>query len=155
MVDAIEVTRRYFDAWNRHDSDAIVATFAEGGTYSDPNEPEGLTGQAIADYADGLFAAFPDLSFDVLEIAPAGEGTVAAQWTMRGTNTGSLVGSPPTGNAIGLPGADILVVESDKVRSVKGYFDRRTLAEQLGLQVTVSPYSTGAVSFGDSVYLQL
>jgi len=54
-----------------------------------------------------------------------------------------------------LPGADFLVVESDKVRSVKGYFDRRTLAEQLGLQVIVSPYSIGAVSFGDSVYLQL
>jgi len=103
MVDAIKVTRRYFDAWNRHYSDAIVATLAEGGTYSDPNEPEGLTGQAIADCADGLFAAHLELSFDVLEIAPAGAGTVAAQWTMRGTNTGSLAGSPPTGNTVCSP----------------------------------------------------
>lgn len=48
-MDAVDVAQGYFDAWNRRDADAIVATFAEGGTYSDPNVPEGLTGQAIAD----------------------------------------------------------------------------------------------------------
>jgi hypothetical protein len=40
---------------------------AEGGTYRDSNAPEGLMDQAIAQYADGSFEAFPDLSFDVLE----------------------------------------------------------------------------------------
>ena len=45
-MEVVDVAQRYFEAWNRHDPDSIVATFAEGGTYSDPNVPEGLTGQA-------------------------------------------------------------------------------------------------------------
>ena len=32
--DTIE---RYFAGWNEHDGNAIVATFAPGGTYEDPN----------------------------------------------------------------------------------------------------------------------
>jgi Lipocalin-like domain len=35
-MSAIEVVKRYSDAWNRHDADAIVALFVEGGTYSNP-----------------------------------------------------------------------------------------------------------------------
>ncbi|CAN5125698.1 hypothetical protein BH18ACT10_BH18ACT10_04100 [soil metagenome] len=152
-MDAVDVAQGYFDAWNRRDADAIVATFAEGGTYSDPNVPEGLTGQAIADYAGGLFAAFPDLSFEIVSHAPAGDGT-AAQWMMRGTNTGSLRGAPPTGSAVALPGSDFIAVEDGKIRSVQGYFDQGTMMRQLGLQVIVQPYSVGPVAFGNSVYMQ-
>jgi hypothetical protein len=41
-MEAITVVQQYFEAWNRHDPDGIVATFAEGGTYRDPNAPKGL-----------------------------------------------------------------------------------------------------------------
>jgi hypothetical protein len=36
-MNATEVAQRYLNAWNRHDADAIVAAFAEGGTYHNPN----------------------------------------------------------------------------------------------------------------------
>jgi hypothetical protein len=72
-MNAIEVVKRYAEAWNRHDVDAIVALFVEGGTYSNPDAGQGLTGQAIADFAKGVFAAFPDVSFEIVSIAiPAG-----------------------------------------------------------------------------------
>jgi len=150
-MDAVDVAQGYFDAWNRRDAAAIVATFADDGTYSDPNTPEGLTGQAIAEYAGGLFAAFPDLSFDILSHARAGDGTVAAQWMMRGTNSGPLRGNPPTGGTVALPGADFIEVEGDRIRSVRGYFDQGTMMRQLGLQVIVQPYSIGPFSFGYGV----
>lgn len=153
-MDATDVAQRYFDAWNRRDPEAIVATFAEGGTYTDPNAPEGLSGQAIGEFTAGLFAAFPDLSFDVLSNHATGDGTVAARWIMRGTNTGSLRGNPPTGATVALPGADFIAVEGDKIRSVDGYFDSRAFVEQLGLQVIVQPYSAGPFSFGYSVRTQ-
>ena len=153
-MSAIEVAQRYFDAWNSRDPGAIVATFAEGGTYSDPNV-EGLKGSAIGDYAGVLFGAFPDLSFDIVSKAETGDGVVAAQWLMRGTNSGSLAGAPPTGGTIAQPGADFIEVENGKIRSVTGYFDRRTLVEQLGLQVLVQPYALGPVSFGASAYMNL
>ncbi len=35
-MNALEVARRSIDAWNSHDPDAIVALYAEGGTYTAP-----------------------------------------------------------------------------------------------------------------------
>ena len=150
----VDVAQRYFDAWNRRDPTAIVATFAEGGTYSDPAAGQGLTGQAIAAYAGGLFAAFPDLSLEAVSTMSAGDGMVAVQWLMRGTNTGSLQGNPPTGRTIALPGADFIVGEGDRIRSVQGYFDQKTFVEQLGLQAIVVPSSVGPFTFGYSARMQ-
>ena len=64
----LDVTHAYFDAWNRRDPAAIVATFVEGGIYSDPTVPA-LTGSALAAHTSGLFAAFPDLSFEIVSAA--------------------------------------------------------------------------------------
>jgi nuclear transport factor 2 (NTF2) superfamily protein len=43
-MNAIEVARRYLDAWNRHDADTIAAAFAEGSTYHNPNMDQPLSG---------------------------------------------------------------------------------------------------------------
>jgi hypothetical protein len=55
----VETAQRYFEAWNRHDVGAIVATFAETGTYADPVTPGPLTGAAIGAYAQGLWGRVP------------------------------------------------------------------------------------------------
>ena len=134
-MNAIEVVKRYADAWHRHDADAIVALFVEGGTYSNPVAGQGLTGQAIADFAKGVFAAFPDVSFEIVSVGDTGGGLVAFQWLARATNTGPLAdGSPPTGRSLTLPGASFIQVEGDKIRSDQVYHDQKTMDEQLGLK---------------------
>jgi len=153
-MEALAVAQRYFAAWNRRDPSAVVETFVEDGTYSDPTAPSGLRGAAIAQYVAGLLTAFPDLSFEIVSAAPTGDRSVAAQWLMRGTNTGPLPGAPPTGRTVALPGADFIVTAGDKVRSVHGYFDQRTFVEQLGLQVAIVPPSAGPLAFGTAVYFQ-
>ena len=90
-MSGIGLAQRYFDAWNAHDGDAIAATFADGGTYSDPVVSK-LDGRATAQYANGLFATFPDLTFDLSPIGLTGDGIVAAQWLTRGTNTAPFQG---------------------------------------------------------------
>src|SRR5262249_47760859 len=35
-MNALEVSQRSIDAWNRHDADALVAVYAEAGTYHNP-----------------------------------------------------------------------------------------------------------------------
>ena len=136
-MNAIEVVKRYADAWNSHDADGIVALFVEGGTYSNPDAGQGLTGQAIADFAKWVFTAFPDASFEILSIGDTGGGLVAWQWLARATNTGPLAdGSPPTGRSVRLPGASFTQMESDKIRSEQAYHDRQTIDEQLGLKAT-------------------
>jgi steroid delta-isomerase-like uncharacterized protein len=136
-MNAIEVVKRYSDAWNRHDADAIVALFVEGGTYSNPIAGQGLTGEAIASFAKGVFTAYPDASFEIVSIGDTGGGLVAWQWLASGTNSGPLAdGSPPTGRSVTLPGASFTQVESDKIRSEQAYHDRQTIDEQLRLKAT-------------------
>jgi hypothetical protein len=60
-MDGTALAQRYFDGWNAHDADAIAATFAPGGTYSDPAIRD-LDGPATGAYAVGIAAAFPDLA---------------------------------------------------------------------------------------------
>lgn len=153
-MQALQVAQRYFDAWNRRDGDAIVATFAEGGTYSDPEASQGLAGEAIATYAKDLWKAFPDLAFEIRSADQTGDGMVAAQWLMRGTNTGSFRGLPPTGRPVAVAGADFIQVEEDRILSVRGYFDTKVVPEQLGLQVLVQPHAVGPFAFGTSTSVQ-
>lgn len=154
QMDALALAQSYFDAWTHRDADGIVAAFTETGTYSDPMVGQGITREATADYARGLWDAFPDLTFDIISKAETGLGTVVAQWLMRGTNTGSLQGLPPTGRSVAVPGADFIQVEGDKIRSVQGYFDSRAVPEQLGLQVVVQPNAIGPFVFGTSLSVQ-
>ena len=59
-MNATEVVQRYLNAWNRHDADAIVAAFAEGGTYHNPYMDQPITGEAIATFAKSVWAGYPD-----------------------------------------------------------------------------------------------
>lgn len=144
----------YFDAWNRRDAAGIVACFTSSGTYTDPAAGEKLQGEEIAAYAGRLWAAFPDLHFEVGRIAVTGDGVLAAEWCMRGANTGSFRGLPPTGRTVDVPGVDIIEVNANRLDSVTGYFDSGTVPKQLGLMVNVQPARVGPFAFGSSTYVQ-
>ena len=152
---SLTTVRSYLDAWNRHDGQAALATFADDGTYVDPTLPGPIGGQALAGYVDALSTAFPDLRFDVEAMAVDGN-RVTAQWRMRGTNTGPLPGAPvPTGGTCDLPGVDVITVGPDGITSVVGYFDQKTFVEQLGLRAVVVPADEPPMVFGMSVRTDL
>lgn len=144
----LQIAQRYFDAWNQHDAAAIVGLFADGGTYTDPATKGPLSGTAIGANAEALWAAFPDLSFETHSVMQNESGLVSAQWLMKGTNTGSMYGLPPTGAAVALPGADFIRIEGEKIRSVQGYFDSAAVPRALGLDVIIQPKVIGSFTFG-------
>jgi steroid delta-isomerase-like uncharacterized protein len=146
-MNHLAAAHQYFDAWNAHDADAIAATFAPAGTYSDP-QVSGLDGAATGAYAAGLWESFPDLRFEILSAEATPDARVAAQWVMRGTNKGSFVGLPPTGREVSVPGADFISFAEDGIATVQGYFDGGALPRQLGLNVLVQPTAVGPWSFG-------
>jgi steroid delta-isomerase-like uncharacterized protein len=144
----------YIDAWNRHDGAGIVACFTPGGTYSDPTAGAGLTGPAIAAYAEELWAAFSDLRFEGGRMTANGDGLLSLEWRMLGTNNGSFRGLPPSGKTVDVPGVDIIEMNGDAIRALTGYFDSRAVPEQLGLQVNVQPQRIGPFAFGESTHVQ-
>ena len=155
-MDALpECVRQYFDAWNRRDADAVLATFTVDGTYCDPASGGRLRGEALKGYMAGLWSAFPDLSFEITSQGLAGENLAAAQWTMRGSNTGPIMGLPPTGKSVTVSGADFIRVVANKIQTVDGYFDTRAVPEQLGLQVLAQPKELGPFAFGNATRASL
>ena len=152
MSNPLDVAQKYFNAWNAHDSGSIAKLFTESGEYRDPGIK--IRGRDISAYTKSLWDAFPDLSFEIVSKAESAEGMIAAQWLMKGTNSGSYRGLPATGKSVLLPGADFIKVSNGKIESVIGYFDSKVLPEQLGLQVLVQPDKLGPFSFGYSVLAQ-
>ena len=134
-MDASKIIQKNNDAWNRHDVDAVVATYAEGATYSHPRAGENLTGEAIRKFLKAVWVAYPDASVEIISTGDTGGGLVATQWVMHATNTGTLPdGTPATGRTVALRGASFAQCEGDKIRSERVYFDMHNLFEQLGLK---------------------
>jgi steroid delta-isomerase-like uncharacterized protein len=152
-MDTITIAQEYFNAWNQHDSAAILKMFAKTGKYTDPVAGQ-VHGTTLAGYADGLFNAFPDLSFEINSVVRADSDKVVARWNMKGTNTGLFNGLPPTDRTVTLPGADFITMTDEGITSVEGYFDSRVVPEQLGLQVIVQPETVESFTLGSCVYLQ-
>jgi steroid delta-isomerase-like uncharacterized protein len=134
--------QRYFDAWNCHRPEAVVAALTDAGTYEDPTTGGALSGDALTASVAGVLAAFPDVHFEVVSVSVGSDAnTASAQWRMQGTNTGPLPGGPATGGTLDLPGADCFTydADADAVSSVVGYFDTATMLTQLGLQAHITP----------------
>lgn len=149
-MDPLPIANAYFDAWNRRDAAAVLATFTSDGTYSDPAGGRGLRGDALAGYMNGLWAAFPALAFEIASVGATGPDSVAAEWIMRGTNLGSMMGLLPTGKSIQTTGADFIRTRDGKIQTVEGYFDTTSVPEQLGLKINVGPEALGSFQFGTS-----
>jgi steroid delta-isomerase-like uncharacterized protein len=127
-----EIIRRYTDAWNGRDADALIACFTKDGTYCSPDTYPGIGGEPLANFVKGVWATFPDFSVELLNTGEIQPGIVAIHWLVRGTNTGSGAdGSKPTGRAVTLQGASFMQLEGDKIGSDQVYFDRQTRDKQL------------------------
>lgn len=123
----------YFDAFNKHDPEAVAALFGREGAYIDPAASAGVKGKALTDYLRGHYAAFPDARYRLLRTIISPNGLMACEWRFKGTNTGALGNSPATNRAVEVPGASVLQAKGGKIAWLHGYYDRRNLLKQLGI----------------------
>ena len=150
----LDATNSYLNGWIAHDADAVLASLNADGTYTDPALATPISGEALRGYMQSLWASFPDLTFEIQSHGEMGPDLVAAQWVMKGTNTGSMMGLPPTGRQVALRGADFFQIRNGKIQSVTGYFDTTAVPRQLGLDVIVQPKQIGPFSFGTCASVQ-
>jgi hydroxyacylglutathione hydrolase len=134
VASATEIAKRYFAAAAARDVDAMAACWASGGRWRLVGERELVAPEGVRDYFRALFAAFPDFSFEVVDVTTARTRT-AVRWRGRGTfaGPGRFEAFEPNGARVDLEGCDVLVVTDDQIQSLDAYLDLCDLARQLGL----------------------
>ena len=128
-----KIVKTYVEAWRARDLDGYLATFAADGTYSDPNLPEPTSAHSLREHFAGFFTGFPDATCETVTLDAISDNVSVWRFIIRGTNTGSLRGLPPTGRRIEVPGCEFIEVHGDRIRRVQGFIDRLTMLNQLGL----------------------
>jgi steroid delta-isomerase-like uncharacterized protein len=132
-VDPAAVARAYFEAVAARDLDAMVAPWQPGS----PDVIHGVVEMTVPDdlrsWFGGLFAAFPDFRFEILDIVASGE-KAAVRWHATGTFDGSgrFEGLDPNGASIDLEGCDVLTVRDGKIVRNDAYMNGAEMARQLG-----------------------
>jgi steroid delta-isomerase-like uncharacterized protein len=143
MAEAREVSDRYTDLINAHDAEGIAALFADDGVLTDPTgEYRGR--EAIGEYWQGFFQAFPDISGSDEFTAESGD-TAINEWRASGTNEGPLETPegtiPATGKRATLRGCEVITVRSGSITSHRIYYDQLSFLGQLGLVPEGAPAS--------------
>ena len=132
-MSTTEVARRYFKALAAHDLDRVVSCWAPGAVDRLVGQHEVVAPDGIRRYFLELFQAFPDFSFDVLDLTSY-HGNSAVRWRARGTfaGPGRFEGFAPNGARIRFEGCDVLTVADELIQHDDAYFNRGDIARQLG-----------------------
>lgn len=149
-MNPTDLCRRYVDAWNQHDAEAILGCFALDGRYEDPTTAGPINGAALEAHARELWRAFPDLALEAEAPIASPPDRVALAWTMTGTHGGDYLGAAATGRRVRLRGMNLFRCVPEGIAAATGYYDSADVPRQLGWQVLVQPEQIGPVVCGAS-----
>src|SRR5262245_48494855 len=132
MEDVKEIARRLVeDPW-RGKLDETLELVGDDYVAHVPGAPEPARGRdGFREFVNAYLMGFPDGTTTVDDQIAEGE-FVATRWTGRGTNTGELMGMPPTGKQVTIEGITFARIAEGKTR--EAWLSRATLSQmrQLG-----------------------
>jgi steroid delta-isomerase-like uncharacterized protein len=136
--DNIEVVRRFSEALTNRDWAALGDLVADDCEWTDVPSGQTLRGRdELIAGCRAFITAFPD--FAVESVTVIGQGDVVAnEWRGRGTHEGPLPRPgggrhEPTRRSFERTGVGIVELRDGKIVRYRDYFDRQTMADQLGL----------------------
>lgn len=133
--DAVKTVTTLFEAFNRHDVEAMSALYAEDAFIDSPDFDEPKQGPgAIREIYVPYFESSPDIHDDVTRIFASGDH-VAVEFVSRGTMTNLGPDDPEVmqDKTFALKIAAVLEVKDGKIVRDITYFDQMSLFQQLGL----------------------
>ena len=132
MADNKEIARRFMQAFEKGDQDALRAVVADDVHDNDlpPGAPQGIEGLlgAVAMFN----AAFPDLWIRTARQLAEGD-FVFQHGRFGGTQRGELFGIPPTGKSVDIAFMDCYRIDGDKIVETWRLEDIAGMLRQLGV----------------------
>ena len=135
----LEVLERHFRSEIEHDWATCLATFNGHPRYEIMPTGQVHDGDdAVLAYHRTQRTAFPDQRHDDVRFHVADDDTVIAEFDLLGTNTGELLGLPPTGRAFRVPVIAVFFFEGERITNERVYLDLATLLGQIGRSEVLS-----------------
>jgi steroid delta-isomerase-like uncharacterized protein len=135
-TDNKAIARRFLEGFNTGNPAIAAEIVAPNFTNQDPSTPplpagpEGYN-QLLATYR----GIYPDIHMTIDDLIAEGD-KVVCRWTARGTNTGPLMGMPPTGKQATVTGISVLTITNGQVVEQRTNWDALGMLQQLGVVPT-------------------
>lgn len=123
------------EVWNNRNMDVVEEIMSPD--HVDHELPPGLPPgrEGFKAFVGIYLTAFPDTKFTIEDQIAEGD-KVVTRWTATGTQTGELMGIPPTGKKVTVTGFDINRFSGGKIVEHWGEFDEMGMMQQLGVVPT-------------------
>jgi steroid delta-isomerase-like uncharacterized protein len=134
MTDSKKLLEKWIDAFQRRDSDAVAACYADDAVNFQvaAGEPSIGIEQIRTDTAE-FFRAFPDAWSQVENIIADGN-RAAWEWIGGGTFLGEFFGNRPTGKKFEIRGCGFFLFRDGKIVYQRGYWDKESWFGQIGIR---------------------
>jgi steroid delta-isomerase-like uncharacterized protein len=129
------IVNQHVEAENRHDIEAMIATFAHpryevNGVRSDGED-------AVRELLQGLMAGLADMHAELGKMRHA-DDAVFGEGLITGTHDGEWAGIPPTGRRVEIPIVGIFEFNGDQLLCEKVYFDMAAVLTRIGVLAAIS-----------------
>ena len=130
-----QLLQKWIDAFQRWDTDAVVACYADDAVNFQIAAGEPAVGieQIRLDTAE-FFQGFPDAWSRVDNLMSDGDWA-AWEWLGGGTFTGEFYGNQPTGKTFEIRGCGFFNFRDGKIVYQRGYWDKLSWFKQIGLPI--------------------
>jgi steroid delta-isomerase-like uncharacterized protein len=125
------VIRRWLEAWNTNDLDAVESLLHADYVRHDANLPEVVGPNAERQFIATVFVAFPDLHFEAEHLV-AEDDLVMSRLTVQGTHRGEFMGVPASGRHIDVQTVETYRLSDHKIAEQWVVTDVFGLLQQLG-----------------------
>ena len=125
------IVRRYLEtAWNKKDSTIVDELVAPDFVQHAANVPPGREG--VKKFFQMVYSGIPDARFTLDNIMAEGE-QVATRFRVSDTQSGPLLGIPPTGKSLTITGMALLILREGKITENWNELDMLGALRQLGV----------------------
>jgi predicted ester cyclase len=133
MTPAEVVSTLHRELWGTGDRTAIDRHVAPDAR-TEMTGFEGSTIETMREDVDRYFAAFSDVSTEILDVIESGD-RVAMWWRTVGTHTGPYgeIAPEPTGKRVTMEGVDLFRVIGERIVEVRSFWDAAAVYRQFGL----------------------
>lgn len=120
-------------AFNAGDADRLLALYADDALWEEPAIGLSARGQdQIRTHLDALFAATPDIAYEVTDAVVTEDGAVL-EWVVTGDYAADFPGLPPAaGQPFSFRGASVFELADGQIRRYTEYWDAFAFLVQLG-----------------------